>query len=91
MDLITAQTKHKKTATNATNGKLGASMENTEFDVWSNNKGNLFAKRASKRFVDDADAPYGFSRHEVRVTASNGREALSEYRKLKRRTHEITH
>lgn len=55
-----------------------------EFDVWSNADGHLTATPAAREFVDDGDAPYSFSRHELRVDALNRRDALAQYHAAKR-------
>lgn len=54
-----------------------------EFDIWSDVDGKLTAQVAKKEYVYDSDAPYGYSNHEVRVTAFNRREALSKFRKMR--------
>lgn len=52
----------------------------SEFDVWGNGDGRISATPAVVRFVDDEDAPYGFERHLVRVTATCARAAVAAYR-----------
>lgn len=52
----------------------------TEYDVWSDAEGRIVATVANRTFVDDGDAPYGFSRHEIRVSATSRREAIALYR-----------
>lgn len=54
-----------------------------DFDVWTDDDGNITATRAVNRFVDDADAPYGYSHHEIRVIATGKRNAMAQYRSLK--------
>ncbi|MCG7545409.1 hypothetical protein MHM93_14605 [Pseudoalteromonas sp. MM17-2] len=55
----------------------------TEYDVWSDNDGRLKSEVARKLFVDDMDAPYPFQKHEIRVTAKNGNDAIKQFRKAK--------
>lgn len=52
------------------------------FDIWGDDNGSIKALPASKVFVDNQDAPYGFSCHLLRVDASSKREAIKEFRKL---------
>jgi hypothetical protein len=54
-----------------------------EFDVWGNGDGVIKATAATKTFVDDGDAPYGFDRHLLRVTAASARAAQAIYRASK--------
>lgn len=51
-----------------------------EFDIWSDGNGHVIATARTADFVSDLDAPYGFLRHELRVAASNRRQALAMYR-----------
>lgn len=51
-----------------------------EFDVWSDTDGKLTATQVKQCFVSDLDAPYGFSRHEIRVVAKTARAAIAAYR-----------
>ncbi len=53
-----------------------------DFDVWSNADGKLTATVVNMQFVDDSDAPYGYSKHEVRLTAKNARFAVAKYREI---------
>lgn len=54
-----------------------------EFDVWIDDDGNVTATKAVTRFVDDADTPYGYCHHAIRLTASGKRNAMAQYRSLK--------
>lgn len=51
-----------------------------EYDVWSNDDGRLTTTVAEHAYVDDNDAPYLFSKHELRVSANSRQEALSKFR-----------
>ena len=51
-----------------------------EYDVWSNADARIKSTVANKAFVDDSDAPYSFSKHEIRVNATSGKEAIKQYR-----------
>ena len=53
-----------------------------EFDIWLSDDGNVTSAAAVKPIVDDNDAPYGFHRHAIRLSASSRRDALNQYRKL---------
>ena len=53
---------------------------NAEFDVWSSTDGRLKVTAATAEFVDNSDAPYSFDVHEIRVEATNKREALKVFR-----------
>lgn len=55
-----------------------------EFDIWSSNDGSITAKEAGLKFIDGADAPYGYYNHEVRVQADSARLALREYREMRK-------
>jgi hypothetical protein len=55
----------------------------SEFDVWTDDDGNVTATKAVARFVDDADAPYGYCHHVIRVDAPNNRNAKAQYRAQK--------
>lgn len=57
----------------------------SEFDVWSSDDGRIKSTIASKPFVDDSDAPYSFSRHEIRVIATNRKEAVNQFRLANKR------
>lgn len=57
-----------------------------EFDVWGNGDGKVKAAPATKRFVDDGDAPYGFDRHLLRVSAVSARAAQAACRAAKKST-----
>ncbi|WP_394222525.1 hypothetical protein [Alteromonas gracilis] len=59
------------------------------FDVWSNADGNVAAVLATKQFVDDQDAPYGFERHEIRIDAPNKRAALKGYREERNKMEKV--
>ena len=50
------------------------------FDIWGNHDGKIIAREAEKPFVTDADAPYTFHKHEMRVEAVTRRETLAKYR-----------
>lgn len=52
------------------------------YDIWTDYDGHRTARPATAPFVTDADAPYGFYKHEVRVDAANAREALAKARGL---------
>lgn len=54
----------------------------SEFDIWSSADGSITARKSTKAIVDDSDAPYGFDKHEVRVTSDSAKLALSKYYKL---------
>lgn len=47
-----------------------------EFDVWSDDYGKLTATEAQGDFVLDGDAPYGYSTHVIRISATTSREAV---------------
>jgi hypothetical protein len=51
-----------------------------EYDVWSNSDGRIKSTVASKDFVDDSDAPYLFTTHEIRVNAESAKDAVKQYR-----------
>lgn len=57
---------------------------NKEFDVWSSADGRLTSRLSTKAFVDNADAPYSFDTHEIRVSAINRKDAIRQYRAAKR-------
>jgi hypothetical protein len=54
-----------------------------EFDVWTDEDGNVTATKAVARFLDDSDAPYCYCRHAIRLDAANKRSAIAQYRALK--------
>jgi len=56
-----------------------------EYDIWSNTDGKRTVEASNKKLVDDSDAPYGFSKHEVRVTAPSARDALKQFHALNKK------
>ena len=54
-----------------------------EFDIWTDFDGQVTAVLATRAFVDDADAPYGYHTHQVRVTANSKRAALKFFNSVK--------
>lgn len=54
----------------------------TEFDVWTSDDGAIKATPACTQFVQDSDAPYGYSNHQIRLNADTAKSAIREYRKL---------
>lgn len=53
-----------------------------EFDVWTDDSGNITATEVTARFVDDSDAPYGYCHHAMRLSALSKRSAMAKYRAL---------
>lgn len=60
------------------------SKETKLYDVWKNRDGRYTSTLAMKEFVDELDAPYGFHAHEIRVAATNGRDAINRAKKAER-------
>lgn len=54
-----------------------------EFDVWTDDDGNVTATEVVSRFVDDSDAPHGYCHHVIRLDAPSKRNAMAQYRALK--------
>ncbi|GHG07817.1 hypothetical protein [Thalassotalea marina] len=55
-----------------------------EYDVWSDGDGRLKSEVAQQLFVDDKDAPYPYQKHEIRVTAKDGNDAIKQLRQAKK-------
>ncbi|MFT5715922.1 MAG: hypothetical protein ACI9T7_000095 [Oleiphilaceae bacterium] len=51
-----------------------------EYDVCSDNDGRIKSEIAKKLLVDDMDAPYPYSTHEIRVNAVDGNDAIRQFR-----------
>ena len=54
-----------------------------EYDIWGDSNGHICALPACMPFVDDADAPYGYDRHLIRICSSNRRDAIRAYHAAK--------
>lgn len=55
-----------------------------EYDIWSDGDGRLKSEVARQLFVDDNDAPYPYLKHEIRVTAKDGNDAIKQFRQAKK-------
>ena len=59
-------------------------MSSLDFDFWTNADGKFCCTEAKKEFADDSDAPYGFDKHDVRMSANSKEKAMSFYRAIKK-------
>lgn len=77
----------KRSLTRCSHQKLTVEAEKStdkEFDVWTDDDGHMTATRAESQFVYDLDAPYGYSRHQIRVVATGRRSAMVQCRRITR-------
>jgi hypothetical protein len=59
-------------------------MSNLDFDFWTNAYGKFCCVEAVKKFVDNSDAPYGFDKHDIRISANSKEKAMLFYRAIKK-------